>query len=75
MSEKDPAVANYKPGDRVIYIPNHANGDRAHPDCMRGTVSSTNDYFVFVRFDEHVARLGWDGATSQSCNTRTIEHD
>lgn len=56
------------PGDRVIYIPSHAHGDRNHPDCERGTVSSLNhNGEPFVRFDTAVSRLGWDGATSQCC--------
>lgn len=53
-------------GQRVIYIPKHANKDRNHPDCRWGTVSSKNDKFAFVRYDEQVSRLGWEGATSQA---------
>jgi len=29
-------------GDRVLYVPNHAEGDRSHPDCEWGTISSFN---------------------------------
>lgn len=36
--------------DAVIYVPSHANGDRKHPDCERGVVTSRNDLFVFVRY-------------------------
>lgn len=40
----------FSAGDRVLYVPHHANGDTAHPDCERGIVSSTNDVNVFVRY-------------------------
>lgn len=43
-------TANFTPGDRVLYVPNHAEGDPAHPDCERGVVSSTNEFYVFVRY-------------------------
>lgn len=55
-------------GDRVIYVPTHAHGDVAHPDCERGTVSSIGETgTVFVKFDARVARLGWDGTTAEAC--------
>lgn len=41
----------FKKGDRVRYIPHHANGDEEHPDCENGVVSSTNDHVVFVKYD------------------------
>ena len=53
---------------RVIYIPGHANGNRRHPDCEHGRVSSVNDKYVFVRFDEQVRVLGWDQATGKACD-------
>jgi hypothetical protein len=58
---------SFSPGERVAYVPNHAHGDIIHPDVERGRVSSVNTKFVFVRFDKTVAKLGWDGTTSQSC--------
>jgi len=42
---------DYKHGDKVIYIPNHAEGDVRHPDCQQGIVSSVNERFVFVKYD------------------------
>ena len=33
-----------------------------------GTVSSTNEEYVFVRFDEQLSIFGWNGATAQACN-------
>lgn len=43
-------TADFKAGDRVAYIPLHAHGDASHPDVERGIVTSTNPYFVFVRY-------------------------
>lgn len=43
-------VDDFEPGDRVIYAPNHANGDISHPDCELGIVSSLGQSHVFVRF-------------------------
>jgi len=42
-------------GMRVLYIPHHAHGDRAHPDCQRGIVTSKDATYVFVRYgtDRH----------------------
>jgi hypothetical protein len=44
-------VDNFCPGQRVRYIPRHANGDYWHPDCANGCVSSVNEQFVFVKYD------------------------
>ena len=62
-------------GMRVLYIPPHAHGERTHPDCQRGIVTSTNATHVFVRYgtdrhsnptlpallvpDDHAARFSW----------------
>lgn len=37
-------------GRAVIYIPGHAHGDKSHPDCEVGTITSYNDRAVFVRY-------------------------
>ena len=42
---------DFKKGDRVIYIPSHASGDKQHPDCEKGVVSSVSQAFVFVKYD------------------------
>lgn len=55
------------PGDRVRYVPGHAEGNATHPDCEDGTVSSIGQTCVRVRFDKHVERFGWDGATALAC--------
>lgn len=65
-------ATDFKPQQRVRYVPWHADGDQGHKDCEDGTVSSVSDRCVFVRFDEQVARLGWSGTTSQSCDPRTL---
>jgi hypothetical protein len=45
-----PTTANFRPGDQVLYVPNHAHGDTRHPDCESGVVTSTNEVNVFVRY-------------------------
>lgn len=61
-------MTTFAPGDRVIYVPMHAHGNRMHSDCEHGRVSSVGaDGTVFVRFDSSVGRFGWDGATAQAC--------
>lgn len=57
---------------RVRYVPNHARGDRSHPDCENGRISSVNTVNVFVRFDKHFARHGWEGTTAQSCDPESL---
>lgn len=59
---------------RVAYVPTHAHGDLTHPDVEVGKVSTWNTRFVFVRFDKSVAKFGWDGATSQSCDPADLVH-
>jgi hypothetical protein len=44
-------IRDFKHGDRVRYIPNHANSDVTHQDCQDGIVSSTNEHFVFVKYN------------------------
>lgn len=57
---------------RVAYVPTHANGDLRHPDVERGAVSTKNNVYVFVKFDKQVAKFGWEGTTSQSCDPRDL---
>ena len=65
------------PGDRVIYVPMHAYGDRTHSDCEHGKVSSVSadGRTVFVRFDASVSRFGWDGTTAQACYPESLVHE
>lgn len=46
--------SDFKKGDKVRYIPYHAYGDKNHKDCEDGVVSSTNDRFVFVKYNNAV---------------------
>lgn len=64
---------DFQPNEEVIYIPNHAYGDRTHPDCEWGRVSSVNHKYVFVKFNKTVAKLGWEGTTSQGCDPTDLE--
>jgi hypothetical protein len=61
-----------QPQMRVAYVPTHAGGDLGHKDVERGSISSKNDRNVFVKFDKQVARLGWDGTTSQACSPEDL---
>lgn len=48
LREKIPS--DFKEGQRVTYVPYHANGDAKHKDCEFGIVSSCNDTYVFVKY-------------------------
>ena len=43
-------LEDFKPDEHVLYIPTHAHGDRNHPDCEYGIVSSIGKMFVFVHY-------------------------
>lgn len=64
--------ADFTAGDRVAYVPLHAGGWIEHPDVEYGTVSSTNDVNVFVKFDKQLKKFGWQGTTSQSCDPDSL---
>ena len=68
-------ASDFKHGDKVLYIPNHAGGHLSHPDVERGVVNSANDTYVFVKFNTAVARLGWHGTTSQACDPDTLRKE
>lgn len=45
-------MREFEKGDRVRYVPGHAEGDYNHPDCEDGIVSSVRDETrVFVKYD------------------------
>jgi len=46
-----------KKGTRVRYVPRHAEGDTSHPDCQNGVVSSKNDTFAFVKYDNAMCTM------------------
>ena len=41
---------DFKRGDQIVYIPLHANGDKAHPDCEFGFVTSVRPSGCFCRY-------------------------
>ena len=41
---------DFKPGDMIRYIPRHAHGEKEHPDCEDGIVTSVGSSYVFCRF-------------------------
>lgn len=46
-------MSHFQSGDRVVYVPTHAHGDRQHKDCETGMVSRVGaDGTVFVVFDD-----------------------
>lgn len=47
-------INDFKKGMRVRYIPHHAHGDSTHEDCENGVVSSVNDEWVFVKYDNAI---------------------
>lgn len=58
--EKISSANQFRPGDKVKWVPYHAQGDADHPDCDLGVVSSISATGnVFVRF-----RSG----TDEACN-------
>lgn len=42
---------DFKHGDLVRYIPNHAKWGPTHPDCKDGVVSSVTKNWVFVKYN------------------------
>jgi hypothetical protein len=57
-------AAHLQSGRRVAY---HTPQGKEY-----GTVSSWNDYYVFVKFDVHVQQHGWDGATAHACTREQL---
>lgn len=66
-------LEDFDVGDEVIYIPNHAHGDRTHEDCEWGRVTSKNEHYIFVLFNNFAARFGKFGGTSQACKPENLE--
>jgi hypothetical protein len=50
-------TTDFKKGDRVLYIPHHAQENQEHPDCEQGVVSSINDTYVFVKYDNSMCTM------------------
>lgn len=60
----------FKRGDRVRYIPTHAENDPKHKDCESGVVSSVNSKFVFVKYDNLmcIMTIGDEPYTAQAAD-------
>lgn len=63
----------FKPKQKVAYIPSRAGGDINHPDVEFGQVSRTNETYVFVKFEPQLSRFGWDKTSSQACNPEDLK--
>jgi len=47
-------------GDKVTYIPRHANGNASHPDAEGGRIKSWNTGGVFVDYVKNVCRTDFN---------------
>ncbi len=65
---------DFKHGDKVRYVPNHANGDAQHVDCQDGIVSSTNEKFVFVKYNNAMCIMttGDESYTAQATKRENL---
>ena len=66
---------DFEKGQRVIYIPRHAD-DEKHPDCKKGVVSSKNDSYVFVKYDNAMGIMvtGDEPYTAQATPPELLKH-
>ncbi len=69
-------TADFKKGDLVRYIPHHAKGDSGHKDCQNGVVSSINDKFVFVKYDNGMCTMidGDEPYTAAATSPWNLKH-
>lgn len=58
-------AGEFKTGDHMRYIPGHAHGDRHHPDCEDGVVTSVSEHIVFARFRPHAIN-------SEACDPESL---
>jgi len=65
---------NFEHGDKVRYIPIHAEGNPRHKDCQNGVVSSINDKFVFVKYDNAMCIMttGGEPYTAQATDPNDL---
>ena len=64
-------LKDFKAEDNIIYVPMHAEGNKNHPDCEHGYVTSTNSKFVFCRFYDKHDRLR-TVANSEACRPEDL---
>jgi len=64
----------FKKGDRVRYVPDHAEGNINSPFCEDGAVSSVGEAFVFVKYDNNVCVMvtGDEPYTAAATNPRDL---
>ena len=64
----------FKKGDKVKYIPTHAENDPGHKDCKCGVVSSVNEKFVFVKYnnDMCIMTTGDEPYTAQATSPEDL---
>lgn len=43
-------------GSEVVYIPEYADGNIEHPDCLKGTILTWNEKYVFVEVAKETTR-------------------
>jgi len=69
-------MAEFEKGQKVTYIPHHAENDENHPDCQDGVVSSTNEKFVFVKYDNGMCIMatGDEPYTAQATRPEDLRH-
>ena len=67
-------VSDFKHGDKVRYVPSHAHGDAKHKDCQNGVVSSTNEKWVFVKYDNSMCIMttGDESYTAAATNPEDL---
>jgi len=67
-------TSEFQKGQRVLYVPHHAQEDLAHPGCQKGVVSSTNDKWVFVKYDnlDCVMKTGDEPYTAQATDPKQL---
>lgn len=63
-------IKNLIPTQRVKYDPGYEGSKVEY-----GYVSSVNDTFVFVKFEEQLKEFGWEGTTSKACNPKHLTVD
>lgn len=62
-----PKRVTFATGQRVIYIPGHADGDPSHKDCEHGVIMSFgNINNAFIHFDKEL------GSTNPSCDLNNL---
>ena len=74
VAEAKRLLMGFKKGDRVVYIPLHAKGDRNHKDCEHGIVSSITNKFVFVKYDKPGWKKEWadEPVTAQATSAEEL---